>query len=158
MMKYVCALLSVFSINASAEDREYRDLYYLAEALYHEARGEPDEYVLLVAETVEQRVLQPRFKSANYEEAVHKKAYSKRAGKVVCSYEYYCDGKSDVMSNPVQKARMLSLAGYFLYGGYERRTRGADHYYAHDTLVPYWAPYMYDVITLGGHTFGKLDW
>lgn len=157
-MRKLVVLLALVASAAHAEDREYRDLYYLAEALYHEARGESDEYILLVAETVEQRVLQPRFKSDNYEEAVHKSAYSKRAGKVICSYEYYCDGKSDAMANPVQKARMLSLAGYFLYGGYERQLDGADHYYAHKKITPYWAPYMYDIVVRGGHTFGKLDW
>lgn len=157
-MRYLVILAALLSSSVWAEDREYLDMYYLAEALYHEARGEPDEYVLLVAETIEQRVIQPRFKSDNYEQAVHKKGYSKHSGKTVCSYEYYCDGKSDKMKDLIQKARALSLAGYFLYGDYTRVLHGADHYYAQDKITPYWADDLYDIMVFGGHTFGKLDW
>ncbi|CAL9975610.1 endolysin [Vibrio phage D148] len=144
------------AFSADARDAEWDDVYYLAEALYFESRSESDACQLEVSKVILTRTLQNRFKAPTIEQVVHAWSFDKYGDKV-CQFSYYCDGKSDRMTNEYQKARAIRNASLFL-AVVDFDIDGNDHYYAHKRVYPTWAPYMTDTFVCDDHTIGKLKW
>lgn len=153
------ALILVWALFSASPAVSDTDVYYLAEALYFESRSESDRCQMAVAEVIMERISQDRFKTNTIEEVVH--ARKRVYGVWRCQFSYYCDGNSDkwLDLDNEQAVRAYTNANYFLYSNeYIPITDGADHYFAHDLVNPYWEEDLYDVMVCEGHTFGKLDW
>lgn len=151
-MKKVVWALALASSSVSAGD----DLKYLAEAIYFEARSEPLACQIIVAQNILNRVDQERFPNT-IEEVVHQRTKSK-AGKWVCQYSYFCDGKSDQLTNSKAEIKSYQVASMVLLSEVPDLSEGSDHYYAHEIVTPRWASSMTDVFVCDKHTFGKLKW
>lgn len=132
------------------------DLKYLSEAIYFEARSEPVECQEIVAQVILNRVEQKRFPNT-IKEVVHYKKRNTR-GNWVCQFSYYCDGKSDVMRNIDAEIRSYQVASKVLLRKTPDLSKGADHYYAHNLVYPYWGPKLKETYQCANHTFGKLKW
>lgn len=131
------------------------DQYYLAEALYFEARSESDESQHWIASVILNRREQIRYPNT-IKEVVHE--YKIRKGRKICQFSYYCDGKSDEMVDREEYKRAWINAGWALSGLLEDPTDGADHYYNPKLASPKWGPLLEDVMVSGNHVFGKLEW
>lgn len=150
MRKLLLALL--FGVGTVHADD---DLKHLAEAIYFEARSEPLACQIIVAQNILNRVDQERFPNT-VEGVVHQRR--KKNGKWICQFSYYCDGKSDRMTNTTAEIKSYQVASMVLLNQVPDLSEGSDHYYAHKIVTPTWAPSMTDVFVCGDHTFGKLKW
>lgn len=136
------------------EIRSEGDLYYLAEAIYFEARGEPFVGQVAVAQNIMHRVDSLRFLNS-IEEVVHEKRRSKRTGKKVCMYSYFCDGESDKMVDEVAKKEAFRVANLVIREEIPDLIRGADHYFNPNLVLPSWASKMKFIVRIGDHVFYK---
>lgn len=152
-MKRVVWAVSLLSSVAVADD----DLYNLAEAIYFEARSEPLVCQYVVAKSILNRVDQARFPNT-VRGVVHQKGWSKKHQKYVCQYSYFCDGKSDDMTNYKAEKVSYQVASAVLHGDVPDFSNGADHYYAHNLASPDWKGKLTDKFTCNNHTFGQLEW
>lgn len=145
------ALASVLSLDTGNPD----DLEYMAEAIYFESRSEVLACQIVLAQTVINRVNQPRFPNVVKDVIRQNKV---KNGKLICQYSYNCDGKPNVMREYDAMVTSYKLASEVLYGNMIDLSNGSDHYYAHKLVTPEWAAKMTDVFVCGDHTFGKLSW
>lgn len=124
------------------------DVEALAEAVYHEARGETELGQLAVALVILERV-----KSKSFPNTIVKVVHQQRRG--TCQFSYYCDGRSDKMLDTKARYRVLSLATALLDGEYGELSIGnADHFYNPDKVrEPYWVKSMHYVGQFGNHKF-----
>jgi spore germination cell wall hydrolase CwlJ-like protein len=141
-------------VSSSIQATELKDL---AEAVYFEARSEPIGCQVAVAQSILNRVYQERFPDT-VGEVVHQKKWSTRAQKTVCQYSYYCDGKPDVMKDASAEVTAYQVASFVLERNIFEMHRGADHYYAHNTVTPGWASQLTNSFVCGEHTIGQLKW
>jgi len=134
----------------------------MAQNIYHEARGDNYAGQLAVADVVLNRVADPRYPDTIC--GVVKQAKLSKwwldQGKEVpikhkCQFSWYCDGKSDEITNETSWHDSLSVSYTMIYGGvYTGITEGATHYHA--TYVdPYWASsnQMTLIGPIGDHIF-----
>ena len=140
-------LFAVSSVNA-----EDYDLEHLAEAIYFEARSEPLACQIIVAQVILNRVHQERYPDT-IKEVIHQ-----RNNNNVCQYSYFCDGKPDRLVDSRAEIVAYQAASFALEQDAIDFSEGADHYYAHDIVIPYWSRAMKNSFVCGGHTFGKLSW
>jgi hypothetical protein len=139
---------------ATAWDQQ-RSLQCLAEAIYYEARSEPDEGQRAVAQVVLNRVRHPA-----YPNSVCGVVYQgpMRAGGG-CQFTFTCDGS--LASSPVGPgwARARILAAAALAGSVYGPVGHATHYHTHQVL-PDWAYRLAKVAVIGSHNFYRLqgDW
>lgn len=152
-MKKMIWALALASSTVSAGD----DLYYLAEAIYFEARSEILACQIIVAQSIMNRVDQDRFPDT-IKEVIHQTGWSKKYNKEVCQYSYTCDGKSNKMTNIKSEIRSYQVASMVLLGEVPDLSEGADHYYAHDIATPSWDSSLEDRYVCDNHTFGKVKW
>ena len=127
----------------------------MATNLYHEARGDGLASQIAVAQSVINRVKDPRYPD-NVCDVVHQAQYYTKEKKVPkrnkCQYSWYCDGKSDVPQNTKVMGEMIELAKTLLKDPHLDITEGSTHY--HTTFItPYWASKMEYVTTIGSHKF-----
>ncbi len=134
----------------------------MAQNIYHEARGDNYAGQLAVADVVLNRVADPRYPDTIC--GVVKQAKLSKwwldQGKEVpikhkCQFSWYCDGKSDEITNETSWHDALSVSYTMIYSGvYTGITEGATHYHA--TYVdPYWASsnQMTLIGPIGDHIF-----
>ena len=130
--------------------REARKLqqYCLAEAIYHEARGEPTLGQLAVANVILNRVA-----SDQYPNSVCGVVYQNKHRRLKCQFTYACNGRS-------RKAQTRRFLGQGTAGGHtghvrqaqDPRGQGATHYHA-DYVNPGWGKTMKFVKKIGRHIF-----
>lgn len=127
----------------------------MATNLYHEARGDGLASQIAVAQSVINRVKDPRYPNTVCE-VVHQAQYYTKEKKVPkrnkCQYSWYCDGKSDVPQNTKVMDEMIQLAQTLLKDPHLDITEGSTHYHA-TFVTPYWASKMEYVTTIGSHKF-----
>ncbi len=130
----------------------------LATAVYHEARGEPEQGQLAVVDVILNRVDSPR-----YPNSICGVVYQNAdRGKYRCQFSFACDGKSDEggIGNRITReswVRSFMVAEAAL----ERRQAGARRdvvpentlYYHMSTVSPSWASEFTRVATIGSHVF-----
>ena len=120
----------------------------LATAIYFEARGEPRQGQIAVAQVVLNRV-----RSSHYPDTICGVVYQNQHRRNACQFSFACDGKPDT----IKETRAWTVArdiaagmasGKLLLG----EIAGATHYHA-NYVSPYWAPTMRRLARIGHHIF-----
>lgn len=136
--------LNTVQLNPEKFDDE---AHCLAQAIYFEARSEPVEGQLAVAQVVMNRVNDRR-----YPNSVCGVVFQNERLRHRCQFSFACDGKSD---NP-RDARAWNLASRISYvamaNNWQDITKSATHYHA-DYVEPYWIKSMEKTAVYGQHLF-----
>jgi hypothetical protein len=128
-----------------------RERKCLAEAIYFEARSEPEAGQAAVAQVVLNRV-----KSGLYPSSVCGVVYQNRHRYLGCQFTFACEGKSlriteaEPWRAAVRIAREVSEGRLF-----NADVGGSTHYHA-DYVRPSWAKRLKKMDTIGSHVFYKL--
>lgn len=120
----------------------------LALNIYHEARGEPLEGKIAVAQVVLNRVDHVRFPDEIC--AVIKDGGEWPRG--FCQFSWWCDGQSDAPGESKAWDESLGLAGEILHGTHADPTRGALWYHAL-SVAPAWRRDFDQTGRIGDHIF-----
>ena len=119
----------------------------LAQAVYFESRGEPLSGQIAVAEVVLNRVDDQAFPKTIC--GVTRQGAGSGRG---CQFSYACDGRPDVMTSSVSKARSEKIARMLIDGRPRSVTSGATHFHA--TYVrPDWSRKFARTASIGNHVF-----
>ena len=114
--------------HAAAEER------CLDEAIYFEARGEPEAGQAAVAQVVLNRV-----ESGRYPASICGVVYQNRHRHNACQFSFACQGKTLRIAEPVSWKTAVRIAREVLLGGdYSAEVGGSTHYLA-DYAHPRWA-------------------
>lgn len=118
----------------------------LALAVYYEARGEPFDGQLAVAEVVMNRV-----ESARFPDDVCAVVTQGGEDRHRCHFSFYCDGKPERPADMIAWQKAQEIASWVLTG---EVTLGvtATHYHA-DYVEPFWANEYEYLGTVGQHKF-----
>ncbi len=120
----------------------------LAQAIYFEARSEPAEGWVAVADVVLNRARDPRF-PASICGVVFQGEYRRHK----CQFSFACDGVSDTAYNQRMWEKALRLASYKLATLSDKPSlTEATHYHA-DYVDPYWSSEMTRLAKIGRHIF-----
>lgn len=125
-------------------DEEWR---CMAVTLYHEARGEPLEGQIAVAE-----VILNRRDSGQYPDTVCGVVQQGTGEKGMCQFSYYCDGLSDAIRDERSWDLMGRIARVMLDGAPRELTGGALFYHT-KAVDPYWADEFRQTAEIGAHLF-----
>ena len=155
----VCAL-SLLSIPAQAADPDLvaaekqaaglsaKDETCLADAIYFEARGEPEKGQEAVAQVILNRAT-----SGKYPKSVCGVVYQGQSKRNACQFSFACDGKPEVKREAKAWDRAKSIAKAMATGQKQVSTlETATHYHA-TYVKPRWARKMKKLSTIGGHIF-----
>ena len=136
--------ISTVEVNANDNDAES---HCLAQAIYFEARSEPVEGQLAVAQVVMNRV-----KNRHYPNSICGVVFQNERMRNRCQFSFACDGKSD---NP-REARAWNLAARISFvamsENWQDITNEATHYHA-TYVQPYWTKSMEKTASYGQHLF-----
>lgn len=131
-----------------ALDREQR---CLAEAVYFEARSEPEEGQAAVAQVVLNRV-----KSGLYPTSVCGVVYQNRHRYMGCQFSFACEGKSLRIADGPSWQGASRIAKAVIEGRtYLSEVGGATHYHA-DYVKPGWSRRLKKMDVIGRHIFYSL--
>jgi hypothetical protein len=125
----------------------------LAQAIYHEARGEPKEGQMAVANVIINRAM-----SKKYPTTICGVVYQNASkGKFKCQFTFACDGKSDNGTERAAWNRALNLADE-AFAEFQRGKRPGvipnSVLYYHTTAVnPNWSEKFRQVAAIGSHLF-----
>ena len=119
----------------------------LAQAIYFEARGEPYEGQIAVAQVVMNRVADPRWPSA-----VCDVVFQDERRRHKCQFSFACDGRSDRPREDLAWVNALKLARMAKAGPLRDLTGQATHYHALH-VRPFWASAFKPTVTIGQHRF-----
>jgi len=123
----------------------------LAEAVYFEARSEPEEGQAAVAQVVLNRV-----KSGLYPSTICGVVYQNRHRHLACQFTFACEGKALRVTDKISWERAKRVASAVLEGKtYLAEVGGATHYHA-NYVRPYWAKRLRKMDVIGRHIFYKL--
>lgn len=129
----------------------------LAQAVYHEARGEPESGQWAVAEVILNRV-----KSSRYPDTICGVVYQNANLRNRCQFSFACDGQPDsggdgnrIIRESWVKANLIAEAAYqrFEAGDYQTELPASTLYYHNGTVSPAWASRLQSVGRIGGHIF-----
>lgn len=119
----------------------------LAEALYFEARGEPVQGQIAVAE-----VILNRTQSARFPDTVCDVVYQGSHRHNACQFSYTCDGLPESFDEQRAYDHSKRLAAHLLNEERAGLVRGAEFYHA-VTVQPSWAKKLHQVAQIGDHIF-----
>ncbi len=126
------------------------ELKCLATAIYFEARGEPEEGQLAVAQVVLNRVKNP-----TYPNTICGVVYQNKSKRNRCQFSFACDGRADRISDKASWAKAEELAKKSVEqqsATFLEEVGSATHYHA--TYVrPRWAGRMTKTDKIGRHIF-----
>jgi Cell Wall Hydrolase len=123
----------------------------LAEAVYFEARSEPEAGQAAVAQVVLNRV-----RSGLYPSSVCGVVYQNRHRHLACQFTFACEGKKLRVGESESWERAKRVASAVLEGRtYLADVGGATHYHA-NYVRPYWARRLKKMDVIGRHIFYKL--
>ncbi|MFD0937255.1 cell wall hydrolase, partial [Methylobacterium trifolii] len=135
-------------INPEAMDKEQR---CLAEAVYFEARSEPEAGQAAVAQVVLNRV-----KSGLYPTNVCGVVYQNRHRYMGCQFSFACEGKSLRITDAGSWATATRVAQSVIEGRtYLAEVGAATHYHA-DYVKPGWSRRLRKMDAIGRHIFYEL--
>jgi len=121
------------------------DCMLLAEAVYHEARGEPIQGQIAVA-----YVILNRMESIHFPDTIYTVINQR------CNFSYTCDGSLQKGIRDLKSfQRALKVANDVINGVYSDPTGGADHYYNPYKVNPQWSDAYVEVASIGRHVFHK---
>ena len=128
--------------HAAAEER------CLDEAVYFEARGQPEAGQATVAQVVLNRV-----QSGHYPDSICGVIYQNRRRHNACQFSFACQGKTLRVAEPVSWKTAVRIAHEVLLGGdYSAYGGGSTHYLA-DYAHPRWARTLRRMDVIGHHIF-----
>ncbi|SDR38529.1 Cell wall hydrolase CwlJ, involved in spore germination [Rhizobiales bacterium GAS191] len=133
-----------------APDRMGREERCLAEAVYFEARSEPETGQAAVAQVVLNRV-----KSGLYPTSICGVVYQNRNRYLGCQFSFACEGKSLRVTEPDAWARAARIATNVLKGDTYLANVGAALNYHANYVRPYWARSLQRTSIIGHHIFYK---
>ncbi len=123
----------------------------LAEAVYFEARSEPEDGQAAVAQVVLNRV-----KSGLYPTSICGVVYQNRHRAFACQFSFACENRSLRITEPEPWKTAVRVAREVTYGQtYNTEVGGATHYHA-NYVRPYWAKRLEKMDVIGRHIFYKL--
>jgi len=132
-------------------DHLNREQRCLAEAVYFEARSEPEDGQAAVAQVVLNRA-----RSGLYPSSVCGVVYQNRHRHLACQFTFACEGKSLRITDHESWRTATRVAQEVLEGKtYLTDVGAATHYHA-DYVRPRWARKLKKMDTIGRHTFYKL--
>ena len=124
-------------------------LMCLALNIYFEARSEPVQGQIAIAEVTLNRVA-----STDYPDDVC--GVVLQENKDGCQFSWWCDGKSDQPSEHTSLRTSKALAQLMLEEGEYITVIGEDAiHYHNDEVYPYWADDMHRIRRIGKHIFYK---
>lgn len=121
------------------------ELTCLAEALYHEARGESLAGQVAVAEVILNRVDDAAFPGSVC-------GVVKQGNARGCQFSYICDGKPDRVREPGAYARVAKIAKAMLDGAPRGLTDGATYFHT-PAVRPTWSKRFTRTTRIGSHIF-----
>lgn len=124
------------------------ELECLALTIYHEARGEPKEGKLGVANVVMNRVADPKFPS----QVCDVVRQGGESPLYRCQFSWWCDGRSDRPRNEAAWQESEALAFFIFWGFFKDVTDGSLWYHA-DYVSPEWRHDFDKGPKLGRHIF-----
>lgn len=124
-----------------------KSLECLSEALYFEARGETVKGQFAVAEVILNRV-----DSSRYPDSVCGVINQGTGRKFACQFTYTCDGRKEVITEPVVYQRLRKIAKLMLNDTPKSLTKGATHYHT-KSVNPKWSRVFPRTTTIGVHHF-----
>jgi hypothetical protein len=130
---------------------EFRQMRCLAEAIYFEARSEPEEGQAAVAQVVLNRV-----RHENYPDTVCGVVYQNRHRFLACQFTFACEGRSLRINEPDAWRVAVEIASDVVSGKIYLDDVGAATHYHADYVRPRWARHLKRMDTIGRHTFYKL--
>ncbi|CAN5288198.1 hypothetical protein BH11PSE5_BH11PSE5_10740 [soil metagenome] len=119
----------------------------LAQAIYYEAGAEAPDGQRAVAQVVLNRVRSPAFPNS-----VCGVIYQGSERATGCQFTFTCDGSLRRQPSVAGWQRAMGVAIAALRGSVYAPVGNATHYHA-DYVVPYWAPGMAKISTIGAHIF-----
>lgn len=122
----------------------------LAEAVYFEARGEPEAGQVAVAQVVLNRVRNP-----SYPETICKVVYQNRHKRNRCQFSFACDGKRDRITSDAAWSRAQKVARETVAGQHYLKGVGPSTHYHATYVKPRWARTMKRLDKIGRHIFYK---
>lgn len=145
----ILVLVAGYYVFVRQADRELgKSLDCLALNIYHEARGEPVEAQVAIANVVVNRIAHPRFPN-NVCDVI------KQGGELPrdkCQFSWWCDGRSDQPVDLRTLSRLRGLAREVLRGKYDDPTNGSLWYHAKG-VTPEWRRDFVQGPTIGDHIF-----
>ncbi|MGD1036892.1 MAG: cell wall hydrolase [Roseiarcus sp.] len=125
-----------------------RQMRCLAEAIYFESRGEPEQGQAAVAEVVLNRV-----RSGIFPTDVCAVVYQDRNHPFACQFSFACEGRSLRIEEPGPWATATRIAQEVVSGAsYNPKVAEALNYHA-SYVLPFWAGYLRRVDRIGNHIF-----
>ncbi len=129
-----------------------KEMKCLAEAIYFEARGEPEDGRIAVAQVVLNRVKNP-----TYPDTICNVVYQNKNMRNRCQFSFACDGVRDRITNAVAWKEAQDLTKRILD---DERTLfiaevGASTHYHATYVRPRWAKKMTKMDKIGRHVFYK---
>jgi hypothetical protein len=134
-----------------APDNHFREMRCLAEAIYFEARSEPEDGQAAVAQVILNRV-----RHENYPDTVCGVVYQNRHRFLACQFTFACEGKSLRITEPEPWRVAVQIATDVVSGKTYLSDVGASTHYHADYVRPHWAKRLKRMDTIGRHTFYKL--
>ncbi|MEM7568508.1 MAG: cell wall hydrolase [Pseudomonadota bacterium] len=123
----------------------------LAQAVYFEARSEPLEGQLAVAQVVLNRVDDPR-----YPTTICGVVFQGEHRRNKCQFSFACDGLSDTPYNAGAWSVAAAVSHIALQDYWDDVTATATHYHA-DYVMPYWGEILEARVQHGKHIFYRDD-
>ncbi len=120
----------------------------LAEAIYFEARGEPEKGQMAVAQVVLNRVRNPA-----YPDTICKVVYQNKGLRDACQFSFACDGIKDVVHPGWSWRRAQRIAREVTFGGESLPEVGSSTHYHATYVRPNWAGIFRKKAKIGRHVF-----
>lgn len=131
--------------------RSERERRCLVQAIYFEARGEPEAGQAAVAQVVLNRVASPL-----YPDSVCGVVFQNSNRRMACQFTFTCTGRPLTVREPDAWRRAERIGRAKLEGeGWSQRIGRATHYHA-TSVRPRWAGRLERVATIGRHAFYRL--
>ena len=122
----------------------------LATAIYFEARSEPLDGQVAVANVIMNRVASDRFPDSPCEVVKQGRTWMGNMVRNKCHFSYYCDGRPEVIQD--EGAYTLALSIAVNWPNLVDITNGAT-YYHRDDVQPYWVESLSISRQIGRHLF-----
>jgi spore germination cell wall hydrolase CwlJ-like protein len=133
------------------QDQQAREGRCLAQAVYFEARSEPESGQAAVAQVVLNRVA-----SGLYPSTICGVVFQNHTWHDACQFSFTCDGHSLRINEPEAWRTATRIANDVLNGTtYVAGVGGATHYHA-NYVRPRWARYLKKMDVIGHHIFYEL--
>ncbi|MCB1437671.1 MAG: cell wall hydrolase [Rhodobiaceae bacterium] len=137
--------------SAALSDVRNRELMCLATGVYFEARGEPENGQIAVAQVILNRVAHPF-----YPETICGVVFQNQHRRNSCQFSFACDGLSDRPRNKISWERAIRVAKKVVNGKAYIDTVGKSTHYHANYVRPRWIRDMIRLDTIGKHIFYRV--